>query len=220
MNTTFTGVAIAGAENTWVAAISSSANGTEIIFQPRALLANQLADLIDELQPLGIAIDGQLSLAYSESNGFRSSDLELRELLPPGCRSWVASSNSLMAVPVRAQLLAEYVAPIVGTVLETHPRATLLLELGLGCLADVQTYKKSPTSVARLSRLWIERFQIQGEVHIPTHDALDALVCATVALAFHSDPSRVRQLSHKAKDRRGRGPFVVLDQSLGGAREF
>jgi predicted nuclease with RNAse H fold len=124
-----------------------------------------------------------------------------------------------MAVPLRAQLLAEHAAPIVGTVLETHPRATLLLELGIESLENVKDYKRSPESVAKLSRLWVERFQIRGELRIPTHDALDAVVCATVAHVYHSDPARIRQLHHHAKDRRGRGPFVVLDRSLVGARD-
>ena len=39
------------------------------------------------------------------------------------------SFNSLMAVPIRGRMLADHLSPRVGTLLKTHPRASLLFGL-------------------------------------------------------------------------------------------
>ena len=138
MQPLFVGVDIAGADNTWAAGLIPSSRGLEIAFGPKQATPEQLLAMLSAQPATGVAIDGQLSLAFDDANGFRSSDHELRSLLPTDCRTWVASANSLMAVPLRAGLLAERIAPVVGTVLETHPRACLLLDLGLEHLAEVK----------------------------------------------------------------------------------
>jgi predicted nuclease with RNAse H fold len=185
--------------------------GLKLTFGPKVTLPESLMAVIDGQGATAVAIDGQLSLAFSEANGFRSSDMELRGLLPADCRNWVASANSLMAVPLRARLLADVAAPLVGTILETHPRASLYLELGDAYLEDIREYKRSPESVRRLSAEWASRFRIHGEAETDLEGALDAIVCATVAYCFHTAPERLRYLRHSALDRQGRGPFVVLD---------
>ncbi len=91
---------------------------------------------------MAAAIDAQLTIVLSEENGYRTSDMELRELLPPDCRTWVASFNSLTAVPVWGRLLAEHLSPVVGTLLETHPRVSLLFALGERAGALVRGYKR------------------------------------------------------------------------------
>jgi predicted nuclease with RNAse H fold len=207
----FVGVDIAGNDNTWVAGLTPSARGLQVAFGPKLANPEQLLAVLSTSPAIAVAIDGQLSLAFSDANGFRSSDRELRALLPADCRTWVASANSLMAVPLRANLLAERIRPDVGTVLETHPRASLLLELGPSFLRDVKDYKRSVDAVTRLSFAWAERFSIHGGVVATTDGALDALVCATVAFCFHREPQRLRYLRHTAPDRRGGGPFVVMD---------
>lgn len=219
MQPLFVGVDIAGGENTWAAGLIPSSRGLAVAFGPKQASPDQLLEILTMAPATGIAIDGQLSLAFSDTNGFRSSDVELRALLPPECRTWVASANSLMAVPLRAGLLAERVAPVVGTVLETHPRASLYLELGRDHLPDIKEYKRSQDAVARLLAAWTERFRLHGGVVASTDDALDALVCATVAYAYHSEPQRVRYLKHGAADRRGGGPFVVLDAAASDVRD-
>ena len=205
----FVGVDIAGAENTWVAALAPFAQGLAISLVPKQATPAGILELLDAKEATAVAIDGQLSLAFSDANGFRSSDRELRELLPPECRVWVASANSLMAVPLRARLLADAVAPLVGTILETHPRASLYLGLGPEFLPDLKEYKRSPQAAARLSIGWSAAFGIVGGYVAPSDGALDALVCATVAFCFHGAPDRLRYLRHSANDRQGRGPFVV-----------
>ena len=219
MQPLFVGVDIAGGENTWAAGLIPSSSGLAVAFGPKQASPNQLLEILTTQPATGIAIDGQLSLAFSDANGFRSSDVELRALLPPDCRTWVASANSLMAVPLRAGLLADRIAPVVGTVLETHPRASLYLELGQAYLSDIKEYKRSPEALRRLLAAWTERFGLHGGVTAATDDALDALVCATVAYAFHAAPHRLRYLKHDAADRRGTGPFVVLDGASADAHD-
>jgi predicted nuclease with RNAse H fold len=213
----FIGVDIAGAEKTWAAGLMPSSRGLQISFGPKLATPEHLMAIVNAQGATAVAIDGQLSLAFSDANGFRSSDTELRTLLPPDCRTWVASANSLMAVPVRARLLADAISPAVGTVLETHPRACLALYLGEQSLADVREYKRSTEAVQRLLDRWVVEFGIHGGVAASTDGALDAIVCATVAFCYHSAPRRLRLLRHSAQDRQGRGPFVVLDARATGA---
>lgn len=215
MRPLFVGVDIAGGENTWAAGVIPSVRGLQIAFGPKPMTAEQLLAVLTTQPATALAIDGQLSLAFSESNGFRSSDRKLRELLPADCRNWVASANSLMAVPLRAGMLAERVTPVVGTVLETHPRASLLLHLGAAFLPDIKEYKRNSECVERLRAAWAGEFGMHGGVTAATDGALDALVCATVAYCYHAHPHRLRYLLHDAPDRRGAGPFVVLDASAG-----
>ncbi len=57
-----------------------------------------LAEIVgycEENVVMAAAIDAQLTIVLSEENGYRTSDIKLRELLPPDCRTWVASFNSL-----------------------------------------------------------------------------------------------------------------------------
>jgi hypothetical protein len=214
----FVGVDIAGAENTWAVGLAPASRGLQVTFGPKLATAEHLMAIVNVQGVTAIAIDGQLSLALSDANGFRSSDMELRSLLPADCRTWVASANSLMAVPLRARLLADAVAPAVGTILETHPRACLALHLGAEHLEDVKEYKRSPAAVQRLLGCWVEEFGVHGGVVTPTDGALDALVCATAAFLYHTAPERLRLLRHTAQDRQGRGPFVVLEARSAGAQ--
>jgi predicted nuclease with RNAse H fold len=211
----YLGIDIAGADNTWACSLVSSESGVAIERAPTAASLTEIISYCQSANVVAVAIDAQLSLAPSDERGFRSSDLELRQLLPAACRNWVASFNSLMAVPVRGYLIAEALSPIVGTILETHPRASLWAETGVTCFDDVRGYKTAVTGAACVAKLWdwwCTRFQICATaVPQPKIDgALDALVCATTAYLFHHALDRLLRLRHDAPDKHGRGPFYVL----------
>lgn len=131
----------------------------------------------------------------------------------------MASINSLMAVPVRGQLLADSLAPIVGTMLETHPRASLLFGLGEKVGTAVRGYKRgdevSRGHVRTLWQHWAERFKISDHKAVSDEGALDSLVCATVAYLFHCAPSMLYKLRHQVPHKIGRGPFYVLAPDRG-----
>jgi len=209
----YVGVDIAGASDTWATALTPNANGLEIVFGPKLTPLTFLTEFATENEVVAVAIDAPLTAALTDETGFRSSDRELRELLPADCRDWVASANSLMAVPSRGRLLADALAPLVGTLLETHPRACLLLHLGEDSKSDVKGYKgKAPNKecLSILVRRWTEDFGIHGGVAAGSDGALDALVCATVSYCFHSRPDHLRRLRHDAAAVTGRGPFYVV----------
>ena len=214
---------VAGASNTWATAISPSEDGLKVVHEPHLARLKTIVDYCQENNVVAAAIDAQLTIALSEDSGSRTSDLHLRELLPPDCRNWVASINSLMAVPIRGRLLADHLSPTVGTLLETHPRASLLFALGNveGVRTAVRGYKPKSkdthqqlamrrTYTHQLWRLWSERFGIAHGG--PMHDdgALDSLVCATVAHQFHHAPDALYRLRHDVAGKTGRGPFYVL----------
>ncbi len=213
MTSIFLGVDIAGKENTWIAGLSIGSNGLEISIPPKLASLRKIVSITEESQILSASIDAQLTIAIDDENGFRSCDTELRSILPSGCRTWVASINSLMAVPVRGQLLAQEMAPNVGTILETHPRACLLFGLGREHLSTIQNYKKeggSKEDVFGLWQLWCATFGIEY-VDIPEKDgALDALVCATIAYLYHNKPDELYFLRHRRENISGKGPFYVI----------
>lgn len=129
-----------------------------------------------------------------------------------------------MAVPVRGRLLADHLSPTVGTLIETHPRASLLFGLAHvegDVSAAIRNYKtKSGDTRAQaaarephvrlLWRHWSERFGITHHGPVQTDGELDSLVCATVAYLFHHGTSELRKLRHDAAGKTGRGPFYVV----------
>jgi predicted nuclease with RNAse H fold len=216
----YLGIDVAGAKNTWMAGLSAGENGLLVPFEPRAVSLERVVEVCEETPVVAAAIDAQLTMSLSAETGFRASDRHLRELLPADCRSWVASINSLMAVPVRGRLLAEYLSPLVGTLLETHPRASLLFGLGEAAGDAVRTYKRGGAcdaeAVATLWEGWAARFDVRLDAPPRTDGALDALVCATVATLYHHAPDALLRLRERAAGDpgptalRGRGPFYVV----------
>lgn len=211
----YLGVDIAGDRNTWMCALTMSDDGLNIAQQPIRASLKEIIEYTEENPVVSAAIDAQLTWAISDKNGFRGSDNELRDLLPKDCRNWVASQNSLMAVPVRGRQLAECLSPIVGTIIETHPRACLFFA-NESLIESVKLYKNKKVNcqehITRLWQSWIRQFGIKDtlEMSAITDDALDSLVCATIAYLFHHSPHQLTRLSHSATDKRGRGPFFVL----------
>lgn len=218
---------MAGDSNTWMAGlIDVPPNGLEIAFGPKTVALRDVVDHCEQNQILGVAIDAQLSISIDDKKGLRESDRKLKRMLPKECGSYVMSFNSLMAVTVRGRLLADALSPIVGTILETHPRATLCLTLKPESLSFVKAYKppttqknvspetkillrkQQETALESLAQDWLQLFKIR-RVPVETDGALDAIVCATVAYLYHRQPDRLMHLPNPSKDRVGRGPFYV-----------
>ncbi len=215
MNSIYLGVDVAGKDNTWTAALSPRNGGVEVVAPPHRASLKEILIYCEKSNVVAVAIDAQLTAAMSDESGFRTSDHKLRQLLPPDCRNWVASINSLMAVPIRGRMLAEALSPIVGTLLETHPRACLLLGLSRSVGKAVRNYKGSDPSskenVVKLVQNWCNRFHIIPSDGVPIdHNALDSLVCATIPYLYHQMPEKLLKLKHEAEDKTGRGPFYVI----------
>ena len=222
MTPIYLGVDIAGARNTWMCALASAEGHLRIVHDPESVTLEYIVAYCETEDVLAVSIDAQLSIALSEENGFRTSDLELRDMLPDNCQVWVASFNSLMAVPVRGRLLADNLSPVVGTLIETHPRASLYFALGPGALHATRQYKKKHNkendeqkaargrALVDLWEQWCDCYRIESP-YIPVDDgALDALVCATVAHQFHHAPEQLYKLRHDVPAKTGDGPFYVI----------
>jgi predicted nuclease with RNAse H fold len=213
MEAVYVGVDVAGARNTWVAGLAEGEEGLEVAWAPQLCSLAAIVATCKEKPVVAAAIDGHLTMALAAETGFRASDRQLRALLPRGCRNWVSSLNSLMAVPVRGQLLAEHLAPLVGTVLETHPRASLLFALGGGVEGAARAYKDGgetgARAIATLWAGWAARFGISIDEAPRTDGALDALVCATTGYVYHRNPGVLLRLQEEDSVR-GWGPFYVM----------
>ena len=209
----YLGIDIAGADNTWVTGLVPRGDGLETVLAPQMMSLEGIVAFCQQEQVVAVAIDGQLSMATSDERGFRASDVALRALLPQANRNWVASFNSLMAVPMRSILLAERLAPDVGTLLEVHPRASLWFAFAETLPESVRRYKKhkdSPAHVAALWEAWSGRYGIECKPPPTTDGGLDALVCGTVAWLYGHLPESLLFLRHSARHKSGYGPFYVL----------
>lgn len=209
----YLGIDVAGAKNTWMAGLSAGEGGLTVPLAPQLASLERVVAVCRERPVVAAAIDAHLTMSLSAETGFRASDRRLRELLPADCRNWVASINSMMAVPVRGRLLAEHLAPLVGTLLETHPRASLLFGLGEGTTDAVRAYKRggepAGSAIEMLWQRWAERYDIRIETPPRSDGALDALVCATVAYLYHHAAGTLLRLPEDGPVR-GRGPFYVV----------
>ena len=181
------GVDIGGARNTWVCTLEGESGCLTLREMPRALTITDILRYAEAQAVVAVAIDAPLTWAPREDDGWRSSDRQLQDHLPKECRRWVRSQNSLMAVPLRGQHLAEYLSPLVGTVIETHPRACLYFA-NSGTHQCVLHYKPSgtPACLHQLWQVWTDQFSIAAPTPGEglTDRAIDALVCATVAYLY------------------------------------
>jgi predicted nuclease with RNAse H fold len=230
MSPIYLGVDVGGMGNTWMTALSMGGDGLTVVCGPHTASLEAIVRYCDSSDVVAVAIDAQLTAALSEENGFRTSDMELQDMLSQrgGSPNWVVSANGLMAVPVRGRLLAEHLAPTVGTLLETHPRASLLFGLGHEenqeeIRTAIREYKRRRNDNQRQTeirseytrKLW--RFWSKSLFHpdfrslsVCDDGALDALVCATVAYCFHHAPKKLHKLRHEALGKAGRGSFYVM----------
>lgn len=213
----YLGIDVAGAQNTWIAILScDKQDNLSVAAQPRRATLREIKTIADDSHVVAAVVDAQLTASIDDETGFRSSDRELRSILPDECKNWVASINSMMAVPVRGQLIAEALGTAVGTVVETHPRACLYFAFAGRHLRDAcQAYKSNtPEAIEILWNEWVARFDIAFDDVTQTDGALDALVCATIGWLLHRHPWSLRKLGHDQPDRVGRGPFYVLEQHI------
>ena len=210
----FLGVDVAGAQNTWIALLSCDVHDNlRLVESPRRATLREIKTIADDSHVVAAVVDAQLTASIDDETGFRSSDRELRSMLPGECKNWVASINSLMTVPVRGQMIAAALGTAVGTVIETHPRACLYFaSAGEQLRHACRSYKSdSPEAIEHLWQEWLSSFDIAFD-DVPRSDgALDAVVCATIGWLFHRHPRRLRKLGHDQRDSVGRGPFYVLD---------
>jgi predicted nuclease with RNAse H fold len=206
-------VDVAGASNTWAVALRRQPGGPVVGWGPAKCTLQAVVDWARQHRVLAVAIDGQLTASLADENGFRACDRAMRASLgSSGFVNWVASFNSLMAVPVRGRMLAEALSPFVGTVLETHPRFSLWSALDEGFDHALGSYKikNTPSSVVSgIVAAWSKEFNVRCPQEIVGEGALDALVCATVAMLFHESPERLSWPLPAAGDVRGAGPFVA-----------
>ena len=215
MGRAFLGVDVAGAEKTWMCALREVDNGLKLENAPGSASLVEIVRYAEHENIDGVAIDAQLTHALSEETGMRSSDMQLRGMLPANCRNWVQSQNSLQTVTVRGRQLAEALSPIVGTIIETHPRACLNFVVPEDLRDTVNLYKQNDENGhgLRLWEYWCKQFGISGNVSYATDHGLDALVCATVAWMFHHNYDMLLRLQQESVDKRGRGPFYVIRPS-------
>jgi predicted nuclease with RNAse H fold len=212
MKPIYMGVDIAGAQNTWACGISTSTDNLEICLPPAIYTLSQIVNYAEDNSVCAVAIDAQLTCSIEEENGVRSSDLQLKAMLPLDCKSWVASQNSLAAVPTRGRQLSEALGPVIGTIIETHPRACLYLADPAGNLSATKYYKKPNYDyfLRELFTWWLEHFKFRWDSIRFSEGSLDAIVCATVAYLYHHDFDKLIRLDHTATNKTGRGPFYVI----------
>jgi predicted nuclease with RNAse H fold len=221
MRERFLGVDIGGSDNTWLATIVCDGGKPWLEKPPERAKLSEIVRAAKMDGATVVAIDAPLSLSIRDSDegkGMRASDGELRHLLGTH-QNWVLSFHSLMAVPIRARLLADALAGTSLKVIETHPRACLLFALGKKLEAAVNGYK-GPTKgkrgrrprVEKLWTAWAAEFAIGGMAGLRKIDdgALDALVCATVAYLWSHGKERLMPLPDEAPRDLGQEPFFVV----------
>ncbi len=218
----FLGVDIAGERGSRAVALPRQGRSSLLIPEARSL--ESLVSFCEEYLVAAVAIDAPLTFGLRDEKGFREADLRLRSLLPPKARSWVVSYHGLQAVPIRGKILAEALSPLVGTVLETHPRASLYFLLPEALKPLVFLYKprrgipetQRREACARILEYLSKKFHLRAEELTPEDGLLDALVCALTARVFHQELENLLFLSRKARGVYGRGPFVVFSPSAQG----
>lgn len=211
----YLGIDIGGMDKTYVCTLQQNGNTLSIESLEQTTLQRAYELAIDAKS---IAIDAQLTFDISCENGFRDSDERLRNLLTQnqGIRKWVASYNSLMAVPIRGKILFDELIKSGKDikVYETHPRANLLFKLP-DLIDDIISYKgkneQAIHSINTLKENWLNAFNIvdpQTLLNNINNDGLDALVCSTIAYLATIN-YRVVNLTRN-NDNREQGDFFVI----------
>ena len=71
----YLGVDVAGASNPWVSALSAEDGGLVVVHGPRLASLKNIVGYCEESNVVAATIDAQLTIALSEENGFRTSDV-------------------------------------------------------------------------------------------------------------------------------------------------
>ncbi len=231
----FLGVDIAGPKNTWVC---------ELIWDQEKLILpylpyiegslGKIVSLVQKHNFVACAIDAPLSFSPSSIGGWRLSDKELRRLLPSPFKNIVVSQDALTAVTSRGMQLASLLRPFLGTLIETHPRASLVFvtQTEPALNKHVKTYKgKSPkresqrllcdflTSGRFIKRVCGPKIRFktlsfaQIERHPKLDGIIDAFMCALIAFLYIYRHSLLLRLPSEP-DIRGYAPFYVISPSV------
>ncbi|WP_038056522.1 DUF429 domain-containing protein [Thermodesulfobacterium hydrogeniphilum] len=216
----YLGIDIAGYKNTW--AVVLSLEKKEIYLKTILSLKNplkpnsvSLKDIVNFCQNnkvLAVAIDAPLSFSIESEKGIRNSDKVLRDLLPSEAKTWVVSYNALMAIPIRAYLLAQTIAPYCGTIIETHPRASFYFSLPNNKKTLAFIYKKVNLNKEKKFLInWLEsKFDLCLSFDFKvTEGILDAILCGVTGYFYHRYPEKLLFLPEKS-NLKGFGPFVVI----------
>ena len=210
----FLGIDLGGENNTWVIALKRKTLEVELI--PFKVLKD-IVSFCEKHLVLGVGIDAPLTFGLEDEKGFRKSDEKLKKLLPQEAENWILSYHSLQAIPIRGKVLAEALSPIVGTILETHPRSSLyfLLPEKEKHLAFLYKNPKIPSSEKEQTCEKILDF-LKKHLNLKiilaklNDGIIDALVCAITAYFFHNFPEKLEFLSYPVNPCFGRGPFVII----------
>jgi predicted nuclease with RNAse H fold len=202
----YIGIDIAGAENTWICSIRQESRKLfveELTNKYKSIL--EMTNFLKSKHFTICSIDAPLTYPINEANGFRRSDRELKELL--NNKNIVSSSNSLMAVPLRAgYLLKMFESNGIERFYETHPRASAyLLKTNRDDLFD--KYKKKGfdhfDEIAKLIEIILHNtgYELKLEGLPNKHDAVDSLLCAISSFCIKSKAFNVRFLNHDDNER-------------------
>ncbi len=216
----YLGIDIAGYRNTWVIAIGLRKERLYLErllslrnpLKPKSISLKEVLQFCIDNRVLGIGIDSPLSFSIENENGIRTSDRYLKKLLPKEAKNWVVSYNTLMAVPLRASILAKHLSPYCGTIIETHPRASFYFILPENKKPLAFIYKK--VNLKNEKRFLINWLKETFDLCIPfeiklTEGILDAILCGLAGYLYHRYPERLIFLPGE-KDLKGFGPFVII----------
>ena len=218
----YLGIDIGGGANTWALALERHPSEKKLSLvsgelslkdKPSPVSLQEICEFLFKRRVLVTALDAPLSFSLALEKGLRRSDQALRELLPSKAKSWVLSYHGLMGIPLRAYLLAKSISPYCGTILETHPRASLYFLLPNAKREIAFKYKKEGLSEAEI--LWLrdflrELFSLDAPLDLLKRDGvLDALICALTAYLYQKAPEKLFFLPQE-EDLEGFGPFVVI----------
>ncbi len=207
----FAGIDVGGSRNThlWLA----FKNGVSLSFE-RVNFSGGIEGMVSSLlsyHVVSCAIDAPLSYDIASETGDRSSDRKLRRLLEEkGINpNIVMPLNSMMAVPLRGQVISKVLRGFVGALIETHPTASLRLmgieddykgrEIGRELL---QRFKRKAESLSGL--------EVRGLDEVKSDGDLDAAVCSLTAFLFTEDCSKLKRLTDYSNHEIGYAPFYVI----------
>lgn len=220
------GVDLGGGSKTYAIALREEKNKGLILEKvlslkdktPRSSTCEEIIEFVRKKRVLVTAIDAPLSFSLTLEKGLRSSDLALKALLPKENRKWVLSYHALMGIPLRGLLLAEKLSPYCGTIIETHPRASLYFSLSREKKYLADKYKKEALKegeIQYLKKFFEELFSIEIEnFFFYNSDLLDALICALTGYLFLKTPEKLIFLPQDEVDLIGFGPFVIIGESF------
>ncbi len=216
----YLGIDIAGYKNTWAVVLSLEKKGIylksilslENPLKPKSMSLKDIANFCQNNKVLAVAVDAPLSFSIESEKGIRNSDKVLRDLLPSEAKPWVVSYNALMAIPIRAYLLAQTIAPYCGTIIETHPRASFYFSLPDNKKTLAFIYKK--VNLNKEKKFLINWLENKFDLCLPfdfkvTEGILDAILCAVTGYFYHRYPEKLLFLPEES-NLKGFGPFVVI----------